>query len=146
MKEMKIYKKIGILFIPILFWIFFALLEYLAFGVEILDFLENLTSLILLTRYLSCIFIFPITYAILTWNLAKNIKESILFYIISYAAQIFGFFIEGFSYFHFISGDSATYIITYGSTGLLAIILGIAYLLAIIFYILIKLVDKIPER
>ena len=79
-------------------------------------------------------------------NLSKNIKQAILFYIISYAAQVLGFFLEGLSYYHFISGDSVTYVLVYGVTEWLAILLGIAYIIAIVCYIFVKLIDKIPER
>lgn len=146
MKEMKLYKKILILLIPILFWILYALFEYLYCETKILNFLDEVSLYIPFVRYMFCLLIIPITYAILTWNLSKNIKQAVLFYIISYAAQVLGFFLEGLSYIYFISGDSVTYILVYGVTEWLAILLGIAYIIAIACYILVKLVDKIPEH
>lgn len=145
MKEIKLYKKICILLIPILFWILFFLLEYASCYIEN-DVLDKFFTYIPLFRYFSCIIIIPTTYAFLNWMLAKNIKEALLFYIISYIAQVLGFFLEGFSYYNFISGDNVTYVLAFGVTELLAIILGIVYLFAIIFYIIAYLIDKIPER
>ena len=144
MKEMKLYKKILILLIPLLFWIIYSVFEYFFCNTDA-SFLEEFILFFPFSRYLLCLLIIPITYAILTWNLSKNIKQAILFYIISYAAQVLGFFLEGLSYYYFISGDSVTYVLVYGVTGWLAILLGIAYIIAIACYILVKLIDKIPE-
>ena len=66
--------------------------------------------------------------------------------IISYVSQILGFLLNGVLYCKLISNDAESVALAYGGTQLLAIILGVVYLLAIIFYILIKLIDKIPER
>ena len=145
MKEMKLYKKILILLIPILFWILYALFEYFFCNTDT-TYLDKIALFFPFTRYILCLLVFPITYAILTWNLSKNIKQAVLFYIISYAAQVLGFFLEGLSYYHFISGDSVTYVLVYGVTQWLAILLGITYIIAIVCYIFVKLIDKIPER
>ncbi len=145
MKEVKIGKKIGILFIPLIFWILCFLIN-LFLSNSNSDGVWNFLSFLALSRYLFAFIIIPTIYAILNWNFAKNTKEIIFFYILSYISQILGFLLNGALYCKLISNDAESIALAYGGTQLLAIIVGVVYLLAIICYILIKLIDKIPER
>ena len=145
MKEMKLYKKIIILLIPIIFWIIEFFITFVL-SQSNNDGVWNFLTFLALFRYLFAFLIIPTIYAILSWNFAKNIKETSLFYIISYVSQVLGFLLNGVLYCKLISNDAESVALAYGGTQLLAIILGVVYLLAIIFYILIKLIDKIPER
>lgn len=134
--------KIIILTIPIFFWIQFAGSECVLSNINN-DLISLICTFFCLSRYAYCLCVIPLIYLYLIWIIAKNIKESVILFSLSYIFQLLGYLIECYVYYNYISSDEVTYALIKASSLLLAIIVGVGYIFGIFIYILIKKIIKI---